>query len=702
MLDRIITREDFYLYHIIEKSGGMVELGNALAKTYAMLSPFAFKSWWDVATQSDDQGRYDQAFSRIVSNEGPVTTALSEVADLDNKFLKAERLIAYLDETLSIDGALAGFLRSVGLDEEDVRSFLLSSDFYSDDFGVWLHDYKTVSDTLDFDYILQAVMFYAVSADLDESTLLALQLAFENTDNPIIRNSINRMLDIRVGSGITSVENLYSGYTARILFNTFLTSFEDYYIDASLDKKIVALEKDVFNLAFDTDSQMSAVQYLPVYSNIQFSLLSYYLSHRYDDQLYTAKELRSIAIMYLKSAMAAFQLFSFDRDLGSAVVTFDHNCTAALSEILDYSEEEYYPQFDNLPAVDWIKQPFNSLNEERIETSAVIITEDGTVGLLDHPADSQNSEDNLLNEWKKYDGTWYAGRFYDEYGIYEEELEIEFTEPGLAVFKWSKFRVAELSGKAYMYHWSGAASYSVSDTPWGQFSGMIIFDNGSITFTVDSSEDALLPPGSTFIYSQKKGQGSFQKDLEKADPLSALQDGTYYFRFLDYGSDTLAATILLSAPITFSDEWVSTFEVGQSIKIGEGKVVTITEIVPEGEAGQYKEYNLSNYGRISRGFDGKWKLYSQSDMIEKREIGTFQYLFTDDIPFYDAREHGMTLQTAQTLGKDTSGWRSETLRELIVRRENEGGLGTDEFHGRSYEATVRNGHIISATIMNGP
>lgn len=702
VLDRIINREDFYLYHIIEKSGGMVGLGEILAKTYAILSPFAFKSWWDVATQSDDQWRYDQAFSRIVSNEGPATTALSGVAALDNQLLQSERVISYLDELLSVDGALADFFRSIGLNEEDVRSFLQSSDSYSDDFGTWLHDYKTVSDTLDFDYILQAVMFYAVSADLDESTLLALQLAFENSDNPLIRNSINRMLDIRTGSGITAVENLYSGYTARMLFNTFLTSFEDYYIDASLDKKIVALEKDVFNLTFDTENQMSAVQYLPVYSNIQFSLLSYFLSHRYDDQFYTTKELRSVTIMYLKSAMAAFQLFSFDKDLGSTVATFNHNCTAALSEILDYSEEEYCPQFNNLSAVDWIKRSFDLLSEAGKETSAVIITEEGTVDSLDHPADSPNNEDRLVNEWKKYDGTWYAGRFYDEYGIYEEELEIEFTELGLAEFKWSKYRVAEISGESYMYHWSGAASYSVDDNPLGHFSGMIVFEGDKVTFCIDESEDVLLPAGSRFIYTQKKGQGSFQTDVVNTGPLSALQDGTYYFRFLDYGSDTLAATILLSAPITFSDEWVSTFEVGQSIKIGEGEVVTITEIVPAGETGQYKEYHLSNYCRISKGFDGKWQMYSQSDMIGKREVGTFQYLFTDDIPFYDASEYGMTLLTAQALGRDTSGWRPETLRELIDRRENEGGPGTDEFHGRSYEATVRNGHIISATIMNGP
>ncbi|MBQ6610827.1 MAG: hypothetical protein IJH70_10360 [Oscillospiraceae bacterium] len=338
------------------------------------------------------------------------------------------------------------------------------------------------------------------------------------------------------------------------------------------------------------------------------------------------------------------------------------------------------------------------------EVDAIGQTEANSENLYAESVDNTQNSLPLSSDkeilWSKCEGTWFAGTYYGEYGIYEEQLQITLEDAWHVQFKWEKYRVAELSGTADINVETGnSAAFGVYKDSLGcWFAGTIIPGDNSVTFTIEASGDTLLPEGSRFVYTQKKEPESLLANIAGSGPLAQFPEGWYYFKFVDYGSDATPATIDLYEAISFSDEWVSTFETGMSIRIGEGEVVTITNIIPPSSEGKSNVYELSNYCTISKGFDGTWHMYSPSDIIAKRDCGTFQYLFTDDIPFYDARDHGMTLSIAQAFGQDTSTWKQETLRELIARRDGEGG----EFHGRTYEARIRNGFITCATIMAGP
>lgn len=669
MLDGIVNRRDFYLYNLIQGTELTFTAGQILAKTYALLSPFAFKTWWDVATGTDDQMRYDQAFVKIISNEDSTADFLVQTGELDEKLLLAERIITYVEDTLEEDGHAANFLRSAGINEETVRALFRASDPapYNTDPGGWLHAYEGVSEAVDFDYLLKAVQFYAMSADMDESVLLALQLAFADCNNRYIRNSVDRMMDIKTGNGAVSRENLYSGYAGRTLFNAFLTSFEKAYVDASLDKKYISFEKDLFNLALNTDDQMEAVRFLPIFSNIQFDLLSYFYGHRYDGKQYTAKELRAVAIMYLKSALAAYEMFSFDKELGSTVKLFKSSYASAMVEIMAYEEQEYCPTFDNQVAAGWITVNYNSLS---YAYSA--------------------SDDPEATDWKQYEGDWVGGDYLNA-GSYSLELSLRFIDSTTVYVEWFNYRLAGFTLNAFFDQQKGLIEFSHVEDSGFDASGYLLLDNGTITLHFYETSVSYIPPGSEYVFSQKNGGA-------ESGPLAKYPDGEYYFTFEDYGTATSPATIRLSEAITFSDEWVSDFKTGMSIRVDEDMILTITEVRLAGDFENNTVYVLNDFYSVRKGFDGSWKLYSPSDVIIERELGTFQYVFSDEVPFYDARDYGMTYYTAQMRGVDTNGWKSETLRELVARRSGEGA----EFHGRNYEASIKNGFITSASIMSGP
>ncbi len=677
VLDRIVDKEDFYLYNIIQDSEGYIALGEILAKTYALLSPFAFKTWWDVATSSDDQKKYDQAFTKILSNDGSATEILTGLVNLDSKLLKSEKLISYLDEFFYQDGKFAELLRSFGIDEETVRSLLLSEDPYSNGFDAWLHEYKEVSDAIDFKYLFDVFKFYAFCADLDESVLLALQLVFADTDNQFIRSSIEQMINIRLEGGITSVENLYSGYAGRMLFNTFLTSFEKYYVDASLDKKYISFEKDIFNRTFDMDAKMSATQFLPVYSNIQSGLLSYYLTHKNDGEHNTAKEMRAIVIMYLKTATAAYETFSFDRSLEGSVLAFNGNCELALSEIMDFEESEYCPQYDNQAEIEWISTKFDSIQDNEAELQS-----DSNHNDDPSMSDPFINESAQLEQWLKYEGLWHAGGYYEDSGIYEEQLGISFTTPKKIMFKWHKYRVAYLSGDADFDVNTGCASFRIYDKSLEKwFSGTLRLIDDTVVFTVEESEDHLLPAGSSFTY------------VEMSDP-NSLANGKYYAKIKEIDRDSLVC-VDFKIQQTFSEEYIQTLmgEEHAIVRI-DGYPYYVSRISEAGDYGSYYQKSTVIYLGLNEdkpdwyrimksGLNGEWALIAPSDAPCFKETITKSMRISENAVIEDDLYH-------MRYGVDPGN--TASIRDLMERWGS-------EFYNQYFIVTVENNEIVGIKMI---
>lgn len=609
MLDGIVNRQDFYLYNLIQGTELTFTAGQILAKTYALLSPFAFKTWWDVATGTDDQMRYDQAFVKIISNEDSTADFLVQTGELDEKLLLAERIITYVEDTLEEDGHAANFLRSAGINEETVRALFRASDPapYNTDLGGWLHAYEGVSEAVDFDYLLKAVQFYAMSADMDESVLLALQLAFANCNNRYICSSVDRMMDIKTGNGAVSRENLYSGYAGRTLFSAFLTSFEKAYVDASLDKKYISFEKDLFNLALNTDDQMEAVRFLPIFSNIQFDLLSYFYGHRYDGKQYTAKELRAVAIMYLKSALAAYEMFSFDKDLGSTVNLFKSSYSSAMVEILTYEEQEYCPTFDNQAVTEWLVSNYHSLADYSEELAIYGFA------------------------YSLYNGLWHSGRYYGEHDVYEQTLKIRPIDSGAFYFEWEKYRIAGLSASAKYNEETGYASFTSRDFGYS-ISGWLHLENDSVTLHIETSDNAQIKNGEEYVFSEKRG-------------IDFVEDGRYYAKIYAVRQDG-SAYVLLYSQSTLDDSIIPSLREGSIVTVdgvdyycsgykAPGEYDGFTRLKPIYTFKYSPTAEFNSFYVSQGGLNGEWALFAVSENPMIKEIGTGNLVIEADATISD-------------------------------------------------------------------
>ena len=158
--------------------------------------------------------------------------------------------------------------------------------------------------------------------------------------------------------------------------------------------------------------------------------------------------------MYLKTALAAYEMFSSNKDLIGAVQVFNRNYKSALAEIMDYEEMEYDPHFNNQPVFDMIIERFDSY-------------------------DLSNQESLTTDIWSTYEGTWVAGD-YLQTGTYSLMLEIHFTSATTVNVKWFNYRLAGFSFSGEFDPQQGQIDFLHVDDSAFDAQGYILFKDGRV------------------------------------------------------------------------------------------------------------------------------------------------------------------------------------------------------------------------------
>ena len=279
--------------------------------------------------------------------------------------------------------------------------------------------------------------------------------------------------------------------------------------------------------------------------------------------------------------------------------------------------------------------------------------------------------------YSSYEGKWVSGQYLDS-GNYELELTIAFNSPTSFTFYWSKYRIADFKANAVFEPDDSFGYFSVNQSEYFSADGIFRFTNDTVILKFTRSTSPYVPSESEFVFS---------KNVTRNGILSEFPDGAYYAVFTDYGSNSDPAVFNLYEAITFSDEFVSTFQVGTAIKYGEGMFFTVKEIVPASDPSLVEKY-IGEYGYIMRSRYGVWTLFMWESPCT-RDLGVIQAVIPDSIKVTDNWYY---------LSNGSNYPYPENLRELATRRAANG----DEFKYRRFEMRIENGNIISLTLLGGP
>lgn len=320
------------------------------ARSYAMVSPFSISAYGKALSGEADQERYNQAMATIIAYDSDDVSSFAALADIDKSFTKTDKMLDAFDWVFEKSSKFSYWLSGSDWTEAELKTLTDQMEFYGELGGVreFLNAYSDVSKIMDLKYILNVILYIETVTEAESNIANAMQKVFSKSDNTHSCVAASKILAYRYGPGTAAVDIMGSA-AVEVASNQIDSLFSDLaYGDLDWKTKVAKfIVTKVLDYGFQLSDKSSAIIYLPIYGNIQNDLALYYYNNKYTDSNENYTDLRSVGIMYLKAAIAAYKNFDFDNSLADTISYAKETLKNELNVLLGYAECEYAPDYTN-------------------------------------------------------------------------------------------------------------------------------------------------------------------------------------------------------------------------------------------------------------------------------------------------------------------------------------------------------------------
>lgn len=342
------------------------------ARGYAILSSFSLSAYVKALSGEADQARYNQAMASIIANDAADVSSFAALADINKYFTKTDKVLDTFDWLFEKSSKFYYWFTGANWTQAEFQAMRDQMELYGELGGVreFLDAYSYVSNTLDLKYLFNVILYIESVNEAEENIVNAMQKVFSESDNEHARSAASKVVSNRYGVGLAAIDVAgnaaieASSKKIDALFNDLV--FGDLNWKAKVDKFIAT---QIFEYGFKLPNKSEAIIYLPIYSAIQQDLSRYFYNNSYDYSNENLANLRSVGIMYLKAAIAAYKNFDFDPGLDDSVSLATAALRNEINELLSYGECEYSPDYTNQVIID-------GLNKNGISTNSDIPQQD--------------------------------------------------------------------------------------------------------------------------------------------------------------------------------------------------------------------------------------------------------------------------------------------------------------------------------------
>lgn len=325
------------------------------ARSYAMVSPFSISAYGKALSGETDQERYNQAMATIIAYDSDDVSSFAALADIDKSFTKTDKMLDAFDWVFEKSSKFSYWLSGSDWTEAELKTLTDQMEFYGELGGVreFLNAYSDVSKIMDLKYILNVILYIETVTEAESNIANAMQKVFSKSDNAHSRVAASKILAYRYGPGTAAVDIMGSA-AVEVASNQIDSLFSDLaYGDLDWKTKVAKfIVTKVLDYGFQLSDKSSAIIYLPIYGDIQNDLALYYYNNKYTDSNENYTDLRSVGIMYLKAAIAAYKNFDFDNSLADTISYAKETLKNELNVLLGYAECEYAPDYTNQVILD--------------------------------------------------------------------------------------------------------------------------------------------------------------------------------------------------------------------------------------------------------------------------------------------------------------------------------------------------------------
>ena len=340
-MDRMFAVSKYRISELIIQSDALWMGIDTLSRFYAALSAGLISGFLDSVSGKMEQDLYDDVFiSLLRTDENLLNTFLEDEEDITNPFKLNNLLLDSLE-----DGSFTELLKQWDVSQEDIQMIV---DDLSDDATLnGLSGAYEIGEKLHIMDILKLMDKMTVSIEADAQTVMAMQAVFGSSESKHIRQAVQKSIGARAGGASGKV--LSSGmYTLEFMEEAFLDiaieKLEDNFNEtigfSNLDKLAIAAAIWGADKIFSISDTSEAIMYSDVYSQIQLELVNYYYKHRNDASSDNGLLMHSVAMLYLRSCLASWQLFEYDSSLSQAIGNAKSTLTAEITNLMKYTEEE--------------------------------------------------------------------------------------------------------------------------------------------------------------------------------------------------------------------------------------------------------------------------------------------------------------------------------------------------------------------------
>ncbi len=427
-LSRIFLDQRYQIAQLLLSDG--FATGYTFAKIYSIMPFVGSASFIKVVSGTDLADQYRIAMTSVLANEGNTSEFVDIFSDLKGDVDDYAMIMDFVVELTKQGGDLYNRLLGEGISRELLDALAYAEDPYEYELEMF-QEISGALGTVNFGHFLDIAAFYAVSIDTEESILAAMLKVFKDSDDDYSRQAVEKLINNRFGNSLTAVGDVYGGMLWDLAAESINKSLYDLLLGSfTLKEELLAKVIDKFFRASDI---AEALLYFPIYANIQNDLYDYYIEHRYDTEEWTMYDMRAVAIMYIKAAIAAYECASFDKSMASTLETALGTLNNELLNILSYTEPEYAPKYTNQELIDWLNSKY-----------ADNFANTGEQGSLSSPESSSELLGNWITYSRRNDTNYiWQLQFADNgdvwilYGIYA-------TDSGIAYFgQWSIVDTAE-------------------------------------------------------------------------------------------------------------------------------------------------------------------------------------------------------------------------------------------------------------------
>ena len=342
-MDRMFGISKYRTSEMIIELGGVWALISSASRAYAILSSLSIEGFLDAVSGKMDQDMYDAVLLDMLKTD---ETLLGAITGAGEALERPGKIINLLQKSLDEDGALVELLEQMDFSESDIRDIVwdLSQEAYGNKTLNDLSDFYEANKTTHFLEMLGFIDDMTVSLEADIHAVMAMQAVFANSDSAQMRHAAEKAIGARVGNKALTAGMYSLEFLGDVFLDNAIGKLEEAYEKSAGITSLKKLGAEAFVWVLDKSLSMTettnAIMYSDVYSQVQLELTSYYYRHRADTASDNALMMHSVALLYLRSCLAAWRMFEYDESLSQPISNATTTLTAEITNLMQYTEDE--------------------------------------------------------------------------------------------------------------------------------------------------------------------------------------------------------------------------------------------------------------------------------------------------------------------------------------------------------------------------